>query len=125
MKSLLMNRRGSILQIVLIVFMLLTLALSITSFYILQSASQLHSISLILKQKNLEIFLVKYYSDTVQNDILLSDDYSFNGNEVISTVDDLGNYYEVTTFVQTKQMQYSFLVWVEVDTGAILKFEYV
>ena len=125
MKSLLMNRRGSILQIVLIVFMLLTLALSITSFYILQSASQLHSISLLLKQKNLEIFLVKYSSDTVQNDILLSDDYSFNGNEVISTVDDLGNYYEVTTFVQTKQMQYSFLVWVEVDTGAILKFEYV
>lgn len=125
MKSLLMNRRGSILQIVLIVFMLLTLALSITSFYILQSASQLHSISLLLKQKNLEIFLVKYYSDTVQNDILLSDDYSFNGNEVISTVDDLGNYYEVTTFVQTKQMQYSFLVWVEMDTGAILKFEYV
>lgn len=125
MKSLLMNRRGSILQIVLIVFMLLTLALSITSFYILQSASQLHSISLLLKQKNLEIFLVKYYSDTVQNDILLSDDYSFNGNEVISTVNDLGNYYEVTTFVQTKQMQYSFLVWVEVDTGAILKFEYV
>ena len=44
---------------------------------------------------------------------------------MISTVDDLGNYYEVTTFVQTKQMQYSFLVWVEVDTGAILKFEYV
>ena len=125
MKSLLMNRRGSILQIVLIVFMLLTLALSITSFYILQSASQLHSISLLLKQKNLEIFLVKYYSDTVQNDILLSYDYSFNGNEVISTVDDLGNYYEVTTFVQTKQMQYSFLVWIEVDTGAILKFEYV
>ena len=125
MKSLQMNRRGSILQIVLIVFMLLTLALSITSFYILQSASQLHSISLLLKQKNLEIFLVKYYSDTVQNDILLSDDYSFNGNEVISTVDDLGNYYEVTTFVQTKQMQYSFLVWIEVDTGAILKFEYV
>lgn len=125
MKSLLMNRRGSILQIVLIVFMLLTLALSITSFYILQSASQLHSISLLLKQKNLEIFLVKYYSDTVQSDILLSDDYSFNGNEVISTVDDLGNYYEVTTFVQTKQMQYSFLVWVEVDTGAILKFEYL
>ena len=125
MKSLLMNRRGSILQIVLIVFMLLTLALSITSFYILQSASQLHSISLLLKQKKLEIFLVKYYSDTVQNDILLSDDYSFNGNEVISTVDDLGNYYEITTFVQTKQMQYSFLVWVEVDTGAILKFEYV
>ena len=125
MKSLQMNRRGSILQIVLIVFMLLTLALSITSFYILQSASQLHSISLLLKQKNLEIFLVKYYSDTVQNDILLSDNYSFNGNEVISTVDDLGNYYEVTTFVQTKQMQYSFLVWIEVDTGAILKFEYV
>lgn len=125
MKSLLMNRRGSILQIVLIVFMLLTLALSITSFYILQSASQLHSIFLLLKQKNLEIFLVKYYSDTVQNDILLSDDYSFNGNEVISTVDDLGNYYEVTTFVQTKQMQYSFLVWVEVDTGVILKFEYL
>lgn len=125
MKSLLMNRKGSILQIVLIVFMLLTLALSITSFYILQSARQLHSISLLLKQKNLEIFLVKYYSDTVQNDILLSDDYSFNGNEVISTVDDLGNYYEVTTFVQTKQMQYSFLVWVEVDTGAILKFEYL
>lgn len=119
------NCDGSILQIILIVFMILTLGLSITSFYILQSVKNYSAIEQLMKQKNLEILLVKYYSDTVQNDILLSEDYMTDLWEIETVVDDLGNYYEVTTSIHTNQMNYSFLTWIEVETGKILKFEYL
>ncbi len=119
------NCDGSILQIILIVFMILTLGLSITSFYILQSVKNYSAIEQLMKQKNLEILLVKYYSDTVQNDILLSEDYMTDLWEIETVVDDLGNYYEVNTSVHTNQMNYSFLTWIEVETGKILKFEYL
>lgn len=129
MKKILMknlkNCDGSILQIILIVFMILTLGLSITSFYILQSVKNYSAIEQLMKQKNLEILLVKYYSDTVQNDILLSEDYMTDLWEIETVVDDLGNYYEVNTSVHTNQMNYSFLTWIEVETGKILKFEYL
>lgn len=119
------NCDGSILQIILIVFMILTLGLSITSFYILQSVKNYSAIEQLMKQKNLEILLVKYYSDTVQNDILLSEDYMTDLWEIETVVDDLGNYYEVNTSVHTNQMNYSFLTWIEVETGKISKFEYL
>lgn len=119
------NHRGSVLQIVLIVFMMLTLALSITAFSILQSGRNLKSIDMLMKQKNLEIFLVKYYSDSVQNDILLSDDYSFQNYQVETTVDDFGHYYEVITTITMLDYHYQFLTEIEVETGAVLKFEYI
>ncbi len=119
------NHRGSVLQIVLIVFMMLTLALSITAFSILQSGRNLKSIDMLMKQKNLEIFLVKYYSDSVQNDILLSDDYSFQNYQVETTVDDFGHYYEVITTITMVDYHYQFLTEIEVETGAVLKFEYI
>lgn len=108
-----------------LLFMILTLGLSITSFYILQSVKNYSAIEQLMKQKNLEILLVKYYSDTVQNDILLSEDYMTDLWEIETVVDDLGNYYEVNTSVHTNQMNYSFLTWIEVETGKILKFEYL
>ena len=119
------NHRGSVLQIVLIVFMMLTLALSITAFSILQSGRNLKSIDMLMKQKNLEIFLVKYYSDSVQNNILLSDDYSFQNYQVETTVDDFGHYYEVITTITMVDYHYQFLTEIEVETGAVLKFEYI
>ena len=54
-QRLLQNHRGSVLQIVLIVFMMLTFALSITSFSILQSGRNLKSIDTLMKQKNRDI----------------------------------------------------------------------
>ena len=119
------NHRGSVLQIVLIVFMMLTLALSITAFSILQSGRNLKSIDMLMKQKYLEIFLVKYYSDSVQNDILLSDDYFFQNYQVETTVDDFGHYYEVITTITMVDYHYQFLTEIEVETGAVLKFEYI
>lgn len=119
------NHSGSVLQIVLIVFMMLTFALSITTFSILQSGRNFKSIDTLMKQKNLEIFLVKYYSDSVQNDILLSDDYSFQNYQIETTVDDLGDHYGVITTIETIDYQYQFLTEIEVETGTVLNFEYI
>lgn len=119
------NHSGSVLQIVLIVFMMLTFALSITTFSILQSGRNFKSIDTLMKQKNLEIFLVKYYSDSVQNDILLSDDYSFQNYQIKTMVDDLGDHYEVVTTIETIDYQYQFLTEIEVETGTVLNFEYI
>ena len=119
------NHSGSVLQIVLIVFIMLTFALSITTFSILQSGRNFKSIDTLMKQKNLEIFLVKYYSDSVQNDILLSDDYSFQNYQIKTMVDDLGDHYEVVTTIETIDYQYQFLTEIEVETGTVLNFEYI
>lgn len=119
------NKQGSVLQIVLILFMILTLSLTMTTFSLLQSARQLQTIDILMKQKNLEISLVKYYSDCVQTDLLLSDSYDFQNYQIETTVDDLGDYYEVTTNIEAPTFQYSFLTKIEVQTGVILNFEYI
>lgn len=119
------NNQGSILQIVLIIFMIFTTSISILIFYILQSAHELDKIEDLMTQKNLEILLTKYYSDCVQNDILLSDSYKFQNYQINTIVDDFGDYYEITTNIDTPSFQYEFLIKMDVNTGVVLKFEYL
>lgn len=119
------NNNGSILQIVLIIFMIFTTSISILTFYILQSARELDAIEDLMTQKNLEILLTKYYSDSVQNDILLSDSYNFQNYQIETIVDDFGDYYEITTNIDAPSFQYEFLIKMEVNTGVVLKFEYL
>ena len=105
--------------------MIFTTSISILTFYILQSARELDAIEDLMTQKNLEILLTKYYSDSVQNDILLSDSYNFQNYQIETIVDDFGDYYEITTNIDAPSFQYEFLIKMEVNTGVVLKFEYL
>lgn len=120
-----LNNKGSILQVVLVTFLIMTFSLTIGLFMINQNTYHYHQIDLLMKQKNLEILLTKYYVDTMQNDILLSDDFIDDNYSVSSIIDDLGSYYEITTTLTSDDINYSFLLHIQTETFSVTKFEYL
>lgn len=121
----LLNNKGSVLQVVLVTFLVMTFSLTVGLFMIQQNTSHYQQIGLLMKQKNLEILLTKYYVESMQNDILLSDDFMDDHYSLSSMIDDLGTYYEITTTLTSEDMNYSFLLQIQTDTFEVTKFEYL
>lgn len=119
------NNRGSILQIVLVVFMTMSFSLSIALFIIRSQVSENHMIDIMMKQKNIEIMLVQYYVSQLENSILVSDFYEDENCEIRYIVDDMGEYQEIDTIVNFDKIEYEFIVWICINDYNILKFEYV
>lgn len=120
-----MNNKGTVLQIVLVTFMIMIVTLT-TCFSLLAFQTKSYQmIQQLMKQKNIEIMLVHYYVETMQNDILLSDNYEDDEYEIESYVDDLSHYNEITTHICSNNFQYSFLVQIDQENYQVLKFEYL
>lgn len=119
------NNKGSILQIVLVVFMTMSFSLSIALFIIRSQVSENHMIDIMMKQKNIEIMLVQYYVSQLENSILVSDFYEDENCEIRYIVDDMGEYQEIDTIVNFDKIEYEFIVWICINDYNILKFEYV
>lgn len=120
-----MNKKGSILHIVLIVFIILTTTLTLATSLIIHISESQRDINLMMKQKNLEILLLRYYIDSMKNDILLSDDIETNEYEVSYVVDDMGNYSLIETYIDLKQCQYRWIVEITNNTFEVQKLEYM
>ncbi|WP_028043745.1 hypothetical protein [Candidatus Stoquefichus massiliensis] len=121
----LLNNKGSVLQVVLVTFMVMTFSLTVGLFMINQNTNHYQQIDLLMKQKNLEILLTKYYVESMQNDILLSDNFMDDHYSLSSMIDDLGTYYEITTTLTSEDMNYSFLLQIQTETFEVTKFEYL
>ena len=119
------NNRGSILQIVLVVFMTMSFSLSIALLIIRSQVSENHMIDIMMKQKNIEIMLVQYYVSQLENSILVSDFYEDENCEIRYIVDDMGEYQEIDTIVNFDKIEYEFIVWICINDYKILKFEYM
>ena len=77
-----MKSKGSALQIVVILW-----SIFISFFMIFMSSNGyryqlLHNIDNVMKQKNIEIFLTKYYIETMKEDFLLSDTFTGENYEI-------------------------------------------
>lgn len=120
-----MNKKGSILHIVLIVFLILTTTLTLATSLIIHISESQRDINLMMKQKNLEILLLRYYIDSIKNDMLLSDDIETNEYEVSYVVDDMGNYSLIETYIDLKQCQYRWIVEITNNTFEVQKLEYM
>lgn len=120
-----MNKKGSILHIVLIVFLILTTTLTLATSLIIHISESQRDINLMMKQKNLEILLLRYYIDSMKNDMLLSDDIETNEYEVSYVVDDMGNYSLIETYIDLKQCQYRWIVEITNNTFEVQKLEYM
>lgn len=123
-KILFMNNRGSILQIVLIAFIVFTFFMSVMVSYFNSHIEQYQSIKNLMLQKNLEISLIQYYCHTIENDILLSDEYIDDDYTIEYQVDDMGSFYEITTSIVAPKYQYDFLVQIDSTTYQVKNFEY-
>lgn len=120
-----LNNKGSILQIVLTAFIIMTFALTSCLFLIQKQTTLYKSVDCLMKQKNLEIFLVEYYVKQVEDGFLFSDYYEKDGYRIQSYVDDMGSFFEITTRIESKEMDYDFLLQIEKETSDVLKFEYM
>lgn len=119
-----LNNRGSALQIVLITFMIMTFALTTGLSLIRYNTSNYHKIDLLMKQKNLEVMMINYFVDQTENDILLSDEYQDENIDIYYTVDDLGDYYEIISYIELYEIKYSFIVQIDVENYKVKKLEY-
>lgn len=120
-----LNNRGSALQIVLTTFIIMTFALTSCLFLIQKQTHLYQSVNCLMKQKNIEIFLVEYYVKQMKDGFLFSDYYEKDGYRIQSYVDDMGSFYEITTRIQSREMNYEFLVQIEREKCDVLKFEYM
>lgn len=119
-----LNEKGSALQIVLVVFVVMTFAL--TSCLLLLTAMTSNSLKIehIMRQKNLEIMLVSYYIDQIETNILLSDSYVHENTRIDSSVDIISTYYEIITSIEFENCRYQFLVHIDTSDYEVLKIEY-
>ena len=106
-----LNNRGSILQIVLVIFLVIIFVITTSLMTMQFNVGNYKLVDLMMKQKNLEINLVAYYVEQMENDILFSDDYE-------------ESVYDITTYVESKEMNYSFFVQISTENFRVLKFEY-
>ena len=123
MKSL-RNNNGSILQIVLVIFLILLhfiLAISM----IVRSTIMLYGQERILNQRRMiEIELVTYFKKTMANDPLLSSTIKHEEESIHYTVDNMGNYYLIESHINLKSGSYTLYLEIYVDDLRVRKLKY-
>jgi len=120
-----LNNKGSILHIVLIVFLVVLVIISISTSLLILKVRSYHDIDLLMKQKDLEVMLVRYYLDTIDNDMLMSDSIESEDYNVRYYVDDMGSYIMITTYIEIKDSRYQFQLNVNSENHDVEKIEYM
>lgn len=116
--------KGSILQVVLIVFMVLILNIGVFYLNIIENSRAIKRTKELNNERLVELSIIRYYKEMILNDILLSDVIEIKNYVIDYTVDDFGNYYYIETRVEKNNNEYRFNLEIELDTLLILSFEY-
>lgn len=119
-----LNNKGSILQIVLIIFMVMILNIGLFITNTLNNSKAINQVKEINKARLLELTIIRYYKETILNDILLSDEITIDDYTVHYTVDDMGSYYYIVTKIEKNEQVYSFNLEINLKTLSISAFEY-
>lgn len=122
--NLLKNEKGSILQIVLVLFLVLTFSLTVGLTLINFQSQNYQQIQYLMKQKNLEILLVQEYVKEIQDGFIFRSSYHQGEYDVENQIDDMADYYLIFTRVEMKKIRYTFVVEIEKDTGVLKKLSY-
>lgn len=85
----------------------------------------LHNIDTLMKQKNVEIVLTKYYIETMKNDFLLSDSFSDENYMIYYYVEDMWSYYIIETYIEFDDVRYGFICKINTDDYKITSFTYM
>lgn len=118
------NQRGSALQIVLVLFMITSLYLLSVFTVLLDNGRGIQRAKQINTMRVIETSIIGYYKQEVLNGLLLSDSIVVEDYHVEYTIDDMGNYYIIYTNIESKQINYQFLLHLNLDTLLVTKFEY-
>lgn len=118
------NNKGSVLQIVLVLFMVTSLYLLSVFTLSLENGRGIQRSKELNTMRLLEVSIIGYYKQEVVNGLLLSDSITIDDISVEYTIDDMGSYYIIYTTIVQKQGEYQFLVHLDLETFLVTKFEY-
>lgn len=118
------NNRGTILQVVLVIFIVLILNISLVFYNIIENSRSLERIRELDRARLLEITILRYYKETILNDLLFSDEISIDDYFINYTVDDMGSYYYIVTTIKQNDSSYSFNLEINIETLVISSFDY-
>ena len=119
--------KGSILQVVLIVFMVLVLNIGVSYLNIIENSRAIKRTKMLNNERLIELSIIRYYKEMILNDILLSNVIEIENYVIDYTVDDFGNYYYIETRVKKNDDdddEFGFNLEIELDSLVILSFEY-
>ena len=118
--------KGSILQVVLIVFMDLVLNIGVFYLNIIENSRAIKRTKMLNNERLIELSIIRYYKEMILNDILLSNVIEIENYVIDYTVDDFGNYYYIETRVKKNDDddEFGFNLEIELDSLVILSFEY-
>ena len=119
--------KGSILQVVLIVFMVLVLNIGVFYLNIIENSRAIKRTKMLNNERLIELSIIRYYKEMILNDILLSNVIEIENYVIDYTVDDFGNYYYIETRVKKNDDdddEFGFNLEIELDSLVILSFEY-
>lgn len=116
--------KGTILQIVLIIFMVIVL--NITTFFsnVIENSRSISRIKAIDENRLIELAIITYYKETIANSILFSDEISVGDYQINYTVDDMGSYYYIVTKVIRDSDEYGFEIEIDLEKLILISFEY-
>ena len=112
--------KGSILQVVLIVFMVLVLNISVFYLNIIENSRAIKRTKRLNNERLIELSIIRYYKEMILNDILLSNVIEIENYVINYTVDDFGNYYYIETIVKKYDNEFGFNLEIELDSLVIL-----
>ena len=119
------NNRGTILQVVLVIFIVLILNISLVFNNIIEnSPCSLERIRELDRARLLEITILRYYKETILNDLLFSDEISIDDYFINYTVDDMGVTIILFTTIKQNDSSYSFNLEINIETLVISSFDY-
>lgn len=119
-----MNRKGSILQIVLIILMVLLINV-LTFFHLtIIQAKSIQAAHMINDERILEMLLIHYYKYETKYGLLLSDHIENQQYTIDYTVDDMGDNYYIDTKVKLYKYDYSFSLEINKENYHISSFKY-
>ena len=116
--------QGSILQLVLIIFLVLVLNIGVFFSGIINNSKAINRVKEINQSRLIELTILRYYKEMILNEVLISDIINIQNYVIEYTVDDLGNFYYILTTVRKKEQEYSFNLKINIETLVISSFEY-
>lgn len=110
------RNRGSILQVVLVIFLILFTSIFSYCTLVTRQYELTHYQRMMNEQRRIEILLRRHWRSTIDQDILLSDTYEIEESIISYTVDDDGRDYLIDCDITTKSCHYTMQVKIDMET---------
>lgn len=121
----LQSRRGSALQVVLIIFLVLMTSLMAYGVY-MKNACELYRYELLMnREREIEILFKNYCRQTEDTDILLSGTLRGEHGKVHYTIDDMGSYFIINGDITLDDTHYAIYLEMNTDDLKIRTFRYL